>query len=126
MSVVPCTLHGEVAYRQEGATVGAHPIPCYVGETYPIVQSCQMGGRGRERQVCAQHSQPRGNEEKGMRRVVSRRLLVSRGQTASPELTCVWFPALDLIELGLSARMVAYVPPPTWPAASCPQSLLEL
>ena len=26
VSVVPCRLHGEVAYRLEGATVGAHPF----------------------------------------------------------------------------------------------------
>lgn len=114
MSVVPCKLHGEIAYRLEGATVGAHPFPRYVGETYPMVQNCHMGGRRwvRERQVCAQHSQPRGEEGKGLEkelgRVVSRHLLVSWGQMASPELTCVWSPAPNLIELGLSARMIAY------------------
>ena len=46
VSVVPCRLHGEIAYRLEGATAGAHPFPRYVGETYPMVQSCHMGGRG--------------------------------------------------------------------------------
>ena len=36
VSVVPCRLHGEVTYRLEGATVGAHSIPRYVGETNPL------------------------------------------------------------------------------------------
>ena len=43
VSVVPCRLHGEVAYRLEGAAVGAHSIPHRVGETYHMVQCHQMG-----------------------------------------------------------------------------------
>lgn len=43
VSVAPCRLHGEVAYRLEGATAGAHSIPCRVGETYLLVRCRQMG-----------------------------------------------------------------------------------
>ena len=43
VSVVPCRLHGEVAYRLEGAAVGTHSIPRRAGETYLLVRCCQMG-----------------------------------------------------------------------------------